>query len=648
MRKYFITVLILLLSLCFVFSQEELIPLNSNLNYKYSDLHFNNLKSEDYQNSKKNSSLQLPFLDDFYYASTSNYPNQSFWSDSSTYVNTGFPISPPSIGVATFDGLNKYGYPYTPYLNNLNQSLPADTLESKTINLNQLGLQIILPSDSVALSFYYQARGNGEPPESLDSLILDLYQPFKNKWISRVWFMKGNTNTNTNDTVFKRAFIPIIDTNYLKDGFKFRFRNSATTAGNFDHWNLDYVYLNKNRSAIADTLYNDITFGNIPSSFLKNYSSMPYEQYNETEMAKKNSVRIRNSGFTTVNMTYENKFYNQLGNQIHQYNGGADNLVTYRSSGYSSITAHSNPSFNYTFSPLQDSVDFKIKHYLYRSSGNSSDFIIQNDTVTQYQRFRNYYSFDDGSAEMGYFINGAGGKMAVKINLNVPDTFRGLKIYFDFDGLENPTQASSRKFRICVWSIVNGMPGSLILRDSSISMNYNLKNYNLFSEYKLTSPIILPSGSYFIGIQQQVASGINIGFDMNFDNHTSLFYNSGNGWNQSQQKGSLMLRPFFGKKIIKQQSIKQNSFFEEDDFLIYPNPSADELIIKTKTAKNFKVQLFNYDGSIVLDEKNRVTNIFEESFQKKISTLNLSNGVYYLSVTKNNNRIIYRKIIIQH
>jgi len=236
MSKKIIFILFVVFASKTILAQEYLRPLNCNLNYLYSELLPQSINNY-LQPNKKNQivSLSIPFLDDFYYANSNNYPNQLLWQDSSTYVNIGYPIAPPSFGVATFDGLNKFGYPYLPSLNNLNLTFPADTLESQPINLHQTANQIILPSDSIALSFYYQARVNGDPPELNDSLFLDFYQPNKNKWISRVWFSKGNNNSNINDSVFKRGFVAITDTNFLKDGFKFRFRNWATGAGNFNH-----------------------------------------------------------------------------------------------------------------------------------------------------------------------------------------------------------------------------------------------------------------------------------------------------------------------------------------------------------------------------------------------------------------------------
>ena len=54
--------------------------------------------------------LVLPFYDDFSYAGP--YPNPSLWLDQYVFVNNTKGVAPPTIGVATFDGLNQFGYPY--------------------------------------------------------------------------------------------------------------------------------------------------------------------------------------------------------------------------------------------------------------------------------------------------------------------------------------------------------------------------------------------------------------------------------------------------------------------------------------------------------------------------------------------------------
>ncbi|HEY0262021.1 MAG TPA: hypothetical protein VGB95_03285 [Chitinophagales bacterium] len=55
------------------------------------------------------------------------------WMNNLAYWNTTYPILPPTIGVATLDGLNQYGLPY----NNASSVIrgKADTLTSKPIDL---------------------------------------------------------------------------------------------------------------------------------------------------------------------------------------------------------------------------------------------------------------------------------------------------------------------------------------------------------------------------------------------------------------------------------------------------------------------------------------------------------------------------------
>ena len=101
---------VLLLSVISVslFAQEQLKPLNGNINLP--TIPNNKLLS------KKTTSvtpIDLPFFDDFSYADKTPYPSTNNWLDSNAYINTGFAIAPITLGIATFDGLNKKGYPYS-------------------------------------------------------------------------------------------------------------------------------------------------------------------------------------------------------------------------------------------------------------------------------------------------------------------------------------------------------------------------------------------------------------------------------------------------------------------------------------------------------------------------------------------------------
>jgi hypothetical protein len=78
-------------------------PLNANL-------HLPVITNKNIQAAKTTSIVlmdTLPFFDDFSYAYNSPYPTVKHWKDSNVYVNVGFATAPKSLGVATFDGLNK-------------------------------------------------------------------------------------------------------------------------------------------------------------------------------------------------------------------------------------------------------------------------------------------------------------------------------------------------------------------------------------------------------------------------------------------------------------------------------------------------------------------------------------------------------------
>ncbi|HET9055144.1 MAG TPA: hypothetical protein VFM90_13280, partial [Cyclobacteriaceae bacterium] len=110
--------------------------------------------------------LSLPFWDDFSFAS--GHPSVSLWAISKTvFVNDDQGINPPSINVATFDGYNENGMPYSTVANEAGY---GDTLTSLPINLAAVDL---LYRNSIYLSFFYQAGGNSDIPNPGDFLRLE-------------------------------------------------------------------------------------------------------------------------------------------------------------------------------------------------------------------------------------------------------------------------------------------------------------------------------------------------------------------------------------------------------------------------------------------------------------------------------------------
>src|SRR5580698_8303778 len=204
LTKQKIFLLIVCTTISFVsFAQETILPL------RYNNILMHQKKQK--ENPARSQSLALPFIDDFSYAGP--YPDPNKWIDREAFINTTFPINPPTIGVATLDGLNQFGAPY----DTIKQYFygPADSLTSQPIDMS-----IYSAADSVYFSFLYEPGGNGYQPAADDSLILE----FKNSSgvFQEVWADTGFVSNS-----FHTAIIPIRDASYFYDGFQFRFRNYA-------------------------------------------------------------------------------------------------------------------------------------------------------------------------------------------------------------------------------------------------------------------------------------------------------------------------------------------------------------------------------------------------------------------------------------
>lgn len=630
------TFCLLILLVAKLSAQEGLRPMHGNAHLLYQEAKADFKKSERAVRTTTGS-LSLPFFDDFYYATRSAYPSNAFWTDSSVYVNTGMARTPLSIGVATFDGLNKNGYPHFPSKTyTASDADSADVLTSQPINLLTVGSQTLQPSDSIALIFYYQQTGNGDSPEAQDSLVVDLFKPSQNIWSYKVWALKGNANPNGADTIFKRVFIWIKDTAYLHDGFKFRFRNKASGNGNYDNWHIDYVYLDKGRSMKGDTAWNDLTIGYVPSPFLKNYSAMPWHQYNanpNAEMGIKFSNFIRYNGTSTINTTYEYRVFDAANTQLNFISYGAANLAPFKPGGWQSYTVHSTPSTSYTFPTMTDSTDLTIKHYMQAHGG---DISVGNDTVLQKQLFRNYYAYDDGSCETGYYVNNFGAYIVQKYTFNVTDTLRALRILFD--PVATVPQQVTNPFRIKVFGSNGSGPGSLLYSDSLMYPKYSTTGQNVFATYTLTTPMEVGPQTYYIGIQQKATGQygwITIGFDKNYNSSSNLYYDSGNGWNQSSYYGSLMMRPVVGKKVDPPVGVEEYGSNQNSNIKVYPNPASNRIHVLSEAELQYSI--YSMEGKLIASGNS-----------SNISTQEFGNGIYLLQLSSQGKVQYRQKIIIQH
>ena len=105
MKKGLVTILLLCFFVAVHAQKDTLLELKMNNTIRVAH---NDIKNTPKTNNK--ALLTLPFLDDF--SQYNHYPNQDLWTDFHAYINSSFPIDPPTYGVATFDGLDSTGFPY--------------------------------------------------------------------------------------------------------------------------------------------------------------------------------------------------------------------------------------------------------------------------------------------------------------------------------------------------------------------------------------------------------------------------------------------------------------------------------------------------------------------------------------------------------
>lgn len=576
------------------------------------------------KHKKQNKALvNIPFIDDF----SQNYlfPNQNLWQDLDVFINSNYPINPVTYGVATFDGLDSTGTPYN--FGFPNSYGPADKLTSQQVDLTTV-------TDSVFLSFYYQPQGNGNKPEAKDSLRLEFFRQRDSTWIS-VWGTPGAPNHS-----FKKVMIPV-DTSFHNNEFQFRFTNWATLSGNVDHWHLDYIYLNDNRTH-ADTMLHDVSFITNHFNLLKNYTAMPWDHYHTNaigNMAVTMPVTYRNNDTTNYQVRYKYEVIEDNGNgaSIELYPAGPANKNVAPHNSLTEPQAVYNTTDN-TFSyPVDNTISnkvFQIKNYFSLVSGSSVllDDRLINDTVLSYQTFGSYYAYDDGSAEQGYGVQGIGSKLAHEFTIQKTDTLTAFQIYF------NPIQndLSGESFRLKVWSSLS--PETEIYSQAASAFTSPIySGTNQFVVYNLDQPMILPAGTYYFGWEKISAQHLNVGWDVNTNNKTKVHFNSSGLWQTASFDGTLMLRPVFGTTADPVVSIDEESSI--NNLVVYPNPATNNIYFNNDKNISYHIQLIDIYGKIIIESATTNSNA--------IDVTTIANGMYIVRFVDNNTKeSTLKKVII--
>ncbi len=603
------------------------------------------IKSDRAARTQDGPPLTLPFWDDFS-SIRSGYVNPLLWQfGTSVWVNDGMGINAPSMNVATFDGLDSLGKPY-----NVNDVLAkgfADKLVSQPIQLDLVSASERL---GVALTFFYQFRGNGEAPDPGDLLSL----AFKNDqggW-DPIWSIE-NTGTLVPDK-FIRVTIPITDEKYFHADFQFRFQNFARLSGPYDTWHLDYIYISngKSQSTPVFPLFPDRAIAIPFTSIFPEYRAMPIGHFFDDPAGNliNPSITITNlrqdqvagNGQPVSYSTSARIAMNKEGepevvlNSVLDVNVNIGSELTFAEQKevilqtLPDVTAWDDEadSINIKLNILFDTGDDKIK----TPTEGDYDFDVfnpitfkDNDSVSATYVLHNYYAYDDGSAEYGAGLNQPGAELAYRFDLATldSDTIVAVDMYFPRFGDESNQIIQLKIFRELSTNAFD------VLYQGNIPIQRGTNN--TFWRVPLPEAVVVRE-KFYIGWKQLSSAVIAVGLDKNTDSGDQIYSNINAAWVQNTTlKGSLMIRPIFGsgQVIINQAESKTPAS-------IYPNPTTSSFYI---TGRPQHISLMDLSGREMAIRKEY------EADRVRVTVSQPASGLYILRTFENSQWYSHKLVV---
>lgn len=618
-------------------------------------------------NIENNTKLQPPFLDDFSYEGP--YPDTALWLDFDTYVNTDFSpnfrntvtvidttivlediivldtiiidtilvitttevpnpakINPVSIGMATFDGLDKNGKPYGGGFGK------SDQLTSTYIDLEGEG--------EIYLSFWLQRQGLGDRPEDDDSMQLH----FKNsngEWVDTIRIFDGVASTVSLNEIPEWEFKSVrIEDDFLHDDFQFRFVNLGSRTGALDIWNLNYVRLSANAN---DNTYNDIALVERPNSILKNYKSMPYTHYkfdelvdelaisfynhDNTDLPVQNSIlsiREKTTDTEVLNIPLSNAVINAL---LEDYLF-QDRAISFNENQFDNI-----------FSTSQK-LEFVTSYTVIQTSQDGFGFIPRNDKFNNSTIFDNYFAHDDGTAESNIVAQNFANQsveIAVQFTANMDDSLRAIQMHIP----HVTGNVNSQMFNLKVWTgELDDTPEyeMKFIRPEYLD-DYRGDSLQGFTTYPWLNAsgdpeeIFIPEGDFYIGWEQAVpcegTSCLPIGYDKNTPNAARFNFRNRNeeGWEPfpvAIPDGAVMIRPVVGSFTPGPTDV-EDIVKTANPIKIFPNPATDRIQLQLLEGnyQDYQLSVFNNTGQLLR----------QLAMTQELDVTNYQNGIYFLKIT---------------
>jgi len=540
--------------------------------------------------------MSLPFWDDF---SSPSVISDTLWENKITvWINNSMAINPPTIGVATFDGLNENGIAYRP---NPDQTLDVgftDSLESRKIKMTEVSL---FQRNTVFLSFFYQWGGNGEIPDANDYLRVE----FLNN--TGIWepMLTLQSDEGQLPDQFYSASIRINQERFFHDDFQFRFRSFGRQSGRFDTWHVDYVYLNKGRSE------NDLTIGfpdRAPHKLLgplfNSYYAVPKKHFFTDP---EENTGLPEFGVTNLSSIPQPSNYN-LDATVFSFLNEVETEQFFQAATFFPVLP-SMQAFEKRIIPVgvkpdlspfaaNDSLHITVRTTYVTGDSVNTGFepinFYANDTIQQSYKLSNYYAYDDGVAEYAVGLTQPGNLVAYRFVMQTPiaDTVIGLHVYYPIT-----TGVSASNATFYVWNNLQGKPGQILLEEL---VPVQPRTNNEFVQRNFTQSAIVKD-TFYIGWRQPT-SRVAVGLDASQNTGDQIFVNITGSWvPNTDVTGSLMVRPRFGKG----NPITSTEGRMKGHVSIYPNPNRGEFFIEGDVER---LEILNSGGQPITFETESLNN----------------------------------------
>ena len=507
--------------------------------------------------ARQTNTATLPFWDDF-----SKGIQSSRWIPKGASYTETIGNKAPSIGMVLFNGVDEAGKSYS--LQEKDQG-EGDYLSSIPLDLSGIPAA---QQASVYLSFYWQAGGKAEVPDSNDRLTLQILTP-GGTWLN-IWEKRGGTAVDRNRFIQETI---AIRPEWQHANFQFRFFSNGRQSGPFDSWLLDYVYLNSKRSS-TDLSYPDRALTQRTTVRLGDFGAYPWELLQKNQKGKWSTAK---SEFQNL----ENRF------KAMEYS------VTLRdSSGVSMLPINSTTPFNpvpnalerrtiasrsFTEIPLPAKpTEVVFEMALITGDGlfteiNGSDTVRysqvdfrSNDRVSSRFPIRDYFAYDQGVADYTAGINQRSGQIAVEYTTPESVFLKGISIDF------SNTRQVNQVLDLVVWSALDKKP--LYSKEVVIPAKAPGQAIHYFP----LEEAIPVSGTFFVGFTQFTNDFLQVGLDKGNDFSGRIFYNVGGGWvKNTEVTGSLLIRPHVSLTGKASGNIEPTNALR-----IYPNPTVNEVQVE--------------------------------------------------------------------